>query len=39
MKLEDPYNSSLNGTLEEFGKSSKNMNAADMFGVAPVPDD
>ena len=39
MKLEDPYSSGLDNTLEGFGKSKKNFNASDMFGVAPVKDD
>jgi len=39
MKLEDPYSSGLDNTLEGFGKSKKNFNASDMFGVAPVKDE
>jgi hypothetical protein len=40
MKLEDdPYSSGLGNTLEGFGKSKKNFNASDMFGVAPVKDE
>jgi len=38
-QFDDPYGSGLSMTMESFGKSKKNFNASDMFGVAAVKED